>query len=335
MKDAWRDARVIALDNLKRRGSELNLPRLREGRVEFIHGDIRNASDLDAAGAVGCVIECSAEPSVLAGYSDAPSYVVDTNLTGAVNCFEYARHHGASVLFISTSRVYPIAQLNAIRLKEGGSRFEFGQDGGVPGISKEGIAEQFPLEGARSLYGATKLCAELILAEYRSMYGIKAVVNRCGLVAGPWQMGKADQGVVVLWAARHLWGGELEYIGYGGAGKQVRDVLHVEDLTRLIVYELGHLDELDGELFNVGGGTLGSVSLSELTALCQRVTGQKLHIGQRHETRAGDVPWYVTDNRRVMERTGWCLEKGIETVVKDIVEWLQREERSVRPIVGK
>ena len=97
------------------------------------------------------------------------------------------------------------------------------------------------------------------------MYGLRAVINRCGVISGPWQMGKVDQGFVVLWLSRHLFGGPLSYMGFGGHGLQVRDVLHVDDLYDLIVRQLNGLNEYSGSLFNVGGGMASSVSLRELT----------------------------------------------------------------------
>ncbi len=90
---------VVALDNLKRRGSELNLPRLRAGGVGFVHGDIRNIEDLDAVGEMDLLLECSAEPSVLAGYGESPLYVIQTNLNGTVNCLEIARKHKMDTVF--------------------------------------------------------------------------------------------------------------------------------------------------------------------------------------------------------------------------------------------
>src|SRR3954468_21600271 len=122
---AWR---VLAFDNLKRRGSELNLGRLREAGVAFVHGDIRSPGDLDAVGHVDAIVECSAEPSVMAGVDGAPGYLVETNLVGAYHCLELARREGAQVVFLSTSRVYPIARLEALVLHETESRFELASE---------------------------------------------------------------------------------------------------------------------------------------------------------------------------------------------------------------
>ena len=316
------DCRVIALDNLKRRGSELNLPRLRAGGVEFVHGDVRCPADLESCGPCDLLIECSAEPSVLAGYGGSPAYVTDANLIGAINCLEHARRHGSDFVFLSTSRVYPMAAINQLALVETDTRFEIAAEQPFPGVGPAGISEDFPLAGARSLYGATKLCAELLIAEYVEMYGLRAVVNRCGVIAGPWQMGRVDQGVTALWVARHVYGGALKYIGYGGTGKQVRDVLHVDDLLRLVRVEAARMDTLKGRVLNAGGGRAVSASLREMTALCEAVAGRSIEIGSDPETRAADVPVYITDNRRVTEATGWRPEKGVLEIIEDIHRWI-------------
>src|SRR5581483_4411597 len=238
--------RVIALDNLKRRGSELNLPRLAAAGIEFRHGDVRTPGDLEAIDALDVLIECSAEPSVMAGRDGQIRYVVDSNLTGCVNCLEVARRTGAAFVFLSTSRVYPTAALSALRYTVRGRRFELADAQAVPGASARGIAEDFPLTGARTLYGATKLACELLIAEYTEMFGLRAVINRCGVVSGPWQMGHAEQGVFAHWLIAHAFRKPLAYIGYGGAGHQVRDVLHVADLAELIQRQLAQPDRLGG-----------------------------------------------------------------------------------------
>ncbi len=319
-------ARVIALDNLKRRGSELNVPRLQGAGVEFVHGDVRQASDLDAVGRVDALIECSAEPSVLAGYGGSPRYVIDTNLSGTVNCLEFAREHSAAVIFLSTSRIYPIEALNQLPCREAETRFE------LTGCA--GIAEDFSLAGTRSMYGATKLASELILQEYVAMYDLNAVVNRCGVIAGPWQFGKVDQGVVALWVARHLWGDSLTYIGFGGTGKQVRDLLHIDDLYDLVTTQLDQINEIRGETFNVGGGRRCSVSLRELTALCCEHTGRQIPIESEPQTRPADLRIYLTDTSKVRARMAWEPQRTVADIVVETSAWLRAQAAELRPILG-
>jgi len=328
-------ATVIAFDNLKRRGSELALPRLRAGGVEFIHGDVRSMDDLTGAGPTNIMIEASAEPSVHAGYGGDPNYVVHTNLFGAANCLEFARRHGSDFVFLSTSRVYSIEALRGLPMKKNASRFVLRSGVQQAGVSAAGISEGFSLDGHRSLYGTTKLAAELLIEEYRVMYGMRAVINRCGVISGPWQMGKVDQGFVVLWLARHLFGGPLSYMGFGGDGLQVRDVLHVDDLYDLIVRQLNGLDEFSGGLFNVGGGMANSLSLRELTSISQKLSGRKIEIGRIAETRDADIPFYVSDCQAVTSMTGWKQQRSLDQVLEDVWRWLVDERAQLEPILSQ
>ncbi len=333
-KRSHADSRVIALDNLKRRGSELNIPRLKDNGIEFIHGDIRNKEDLEPAGDVDMMIECSAEPSVLAGFNSSPDYLINTNLMGTVNCLEYARRKDAGFIFLSSSRVYPVKAINGLNYVEMPTRFELADDQPVKGASREGFTEELPLEGARTLYGATKLCSELVLKEYVDMYGLKGVVNRCGVLTGPWQMGKVDQGVIVLWVAMHHYKKSLSYIGYGGTGKQVRDILHVHDLYRLLDIEITDIDRHSGETYNVGGGRQTSVSLQELTALCRRHTGNVIPVGGVPEDRIGDIRIYITNNDKVTQRTGWRPEISVDRIIEEISAWIGENSDRLKPILA-
>ena len=333
MKCAHADAEVIAFDNLKRRGSELALPRLRKAGVSFVHGDIRSTEDVQSVGAFDVLIDCAAEPSVHAGYGGDPRYLINTNLIGTFNALEAARQHGSVVVFLSSSRIYPIASLRALPLEVVGDRYVIAAGQKGAGWSEAGISTDFPLGGARSLYGASKLSAELLVEEYRSTYGLRTVVNRCGVLTGPWQMGKVDQGFLVLWAARHLYGGALTYMGFGGAGIQVRDMLHVADLHELVESQLKQLDACDGAVFNVGGGMEVSVSLRELTALCAKHSGNTLSVAQDASTRAADIPYYVTDNAGVTARTGWKPKRSVDDILDDVFRWLSEHRAELEPIL--
>jgi CDP-paratose 2-epimerase len=333
LKKLHSDWQIICFDNLRRRGSELNLSRLKALEIEFIHGDIRSPSDLDPIVLnVTTIIDCSAEPSVLAGFS-SPQYVLQTNLVGTINILELARQTQARLLFLSTSRVYPIAPLKSLRLKELPTRFEIAPEQQIAGISPLGVAEDFPLPGHRSLYGATKLASELLIEEYREAYGLQAIIDRCGVITGPWQMGKVDQGVFVLWAAAHYFQKPLHYIGYGGTGKQVRDLLHVADLATLIDYQLCHFADLDGEIFNVGGGTDNSLSLVETTQLCQSIIDRSTSIAITPEERAGDIPIFITDSSKVMARTGWRPTIDPEATLQSIYDWIVENEAILKSVL--
>jgi CDP-paratose 2-epimerase len=318
----------IVLDNLYRRGSELNLPRLEEAGVEFVKGDVREPQDLMALPQFDAILECSAEPSVMSGVDGDTGYLVHTNLTGAYNCLELARRDGAFFLFLSTSRVYPVEPQVDLSLEEAETRFELAAAQDVPGVSPAGISEQFPLEGARTLYGATKLAAELLIAEYRGL-GVPAVIDRCGVIAGPWQMGKVDQGVFTHWMLAHHFRNPLSYIGFGGHGKQVRDLLHVEDLVDLVERQLLDPAKWDGQTVNAGGGRECSLSLLETTAICRRLTGNEVPLTPVAETRQGDVPIYLSDCARLFELDAWRPHRSAEQVLADIHEWIAADPERI------
>jgi CDP-paratose 2-epimerase len=320
---------IVALDSLHRRGSELNLPRLRDAGVQFVHADVRHIADLEAAGRFDALVECSAEPSVLAAVGGAGRFVVETNLMGAYHCLELAARHGAQVVFLSTSRVYPVAPLESLRWEEHETRFAWCDDQDLPGASAAGISEQFPLNGARTLYGATKLAAELLIAEYQDSYEIPAVINRCGVIAGPWQMGKVDQGVFTHWLLSHLRGHSLNYIGYGGNGKQVRDVLHIADLVELLDLQLVSPDSWAGRTVNVGGGLDNTLSLVETTQLCRELTGRQVEVTPSGDARPGDLRLYVSDCRALFEHTSWRPRRDPRVTLEDTWRWMLDNEALV------
>ncbi len=328
-KRKYPQLKVIAMDSLKRRGSELNLPRLQENNIKFMHADIRNPEDLVFNFGVNLVIECSAEPSVLAGYAN-PQYVINTNLMGTLNCLELCRKHKAGIIFLSTSRVYPYQAINDIKTVETETRFEWKSPEDIPGCSSRGIAEGFTLGGPRTLYGATKLSSELLLEEYISSYGLKGVINRCGVIAGPWQFGKVDQGVFTYWMLAHYFKQPLKYIGFGGGGKQVRDLLHVEDLFHLIDLEASNLARINGNIYNIGGSKAISLSLLEATRLCQKITGNKIQIGREPKIRPGDIKIYLSDNRRAKEALGWSPRISSGVILQDIYSWIRRNQKQLK-----
>jgi CDP-paratose 2-epimerase len=333
LKDTYQNYKITCLDNLKRRGSELNVPRLKESGIDFLHGDIRNKEDLEGIKDIDVLIEASAEPSVLAGLDSTPDYLVNTNLVGTINCLNLSVKHKAKFIFLSTSRIYPIKHLEDIKYTESDTRFEVSENQVLTGISKHGLSEKFPLDGYRSLYGATKLASELLIQEYNHFYQLPAVINRCGVLTGPWQMGKVDQGVIVLWAARHFWKKPLSYIGFGGEGKQVRDILHVYDLFRLIDWQLRNIEKVNGEIYNVGGGREVSVSLQELTEICEQVSGNKIPITKVSENRQADIPIYLSDNSKIGQLSGWKPEIKPIQILDEITKWIEAHEKDLANIL--
>jgi CDP-paratose 2-epimerase len=325
---------VVIMDNLRRRGSEWNLDRLRSEGVNFVHGDIRNPGDLDSIeGTFDVLIEASAEASVHAGIKDSPRYVLDTNLLGALNCLDFARQRCEGVVFLSSSRVYSIKPLTQLPLVKLPTRFELSDNCNIAGISSNGILESFPCNAPRSYYGASKLAAEVLCQEYASYGGLSVVINRCGVIAGPGQFGTTDQGVFTLWVARHYFGRPLKYTGFGGKGLQVRDLLHPDDLCELVGRQLKSLNLVSGHTFNVGGGRSGSVSLQEFTQLCQKATGREVDIAEDPSTSPVDIPWYVTDHTQVTSLLDWAPQRDPNQIVCDITQWIRVNENNLARIL--
>ena len=334
-KQYYTDSEVYCLDNLSRRGSEVNLQKVLAAGGQFVHGDVRVKTDFDRIPAVDIVIDAAAEPSVLAGKVPGElENLIDTNLNGTINTLYFAKKHQAAIIFLSTSRVYPYDTLAEANLVASPKRFNLSNDQALKGLSEQGVAENYPLEGLRSLYGATKLASEYFIQEFAHNFGLPAVINRCGVLSGPYQMGKIDQGVIVLWMAKHFWKGRLGYIGYGGLGQQARDVLHVRDLFRLVQWQIANLGLQKGQIFNVGGGLDNTVSLAELTDLCTQITGNTIEMGSSLENRPGDLPIYITDNSKITEFSGWKPEITVPTLLQEVHDWFIADEASLKAILA-
>lgn len=333
LKEKYPKYEIIAFDNLKRRGSELNLADFKEQGIEFVHGDIRNAEDLNAIEGFDVLIEASAEPSVMSGLNSDPTYVINNNLYGSINCFNVCLKNKAKLIFLSTSRVYPIQNIENAAFVEEETRFSFSDVQSELGISSAGISEAFTLSGARSFYGTTKLASELFIQEYSAFYNLDAAITRFGVIAGPRQMGKTDQGVVTLWMAKHYWKQSLKYIGYGGLGKQVRDILHIEDLVDLIDIQIHNISKFNGKVFNAGGGRDSSVSLLEMTKICEDISGNKIQIGSETENRPADLRIYITDNSKIEREIGWKPKKTATEIFADIHQWINKNEKQLENIL--
>ena len=324
---ATRGMDVVCLDNFSRRGSEYLAERVISAGCRVVRGDVRCPEDLAKIAGADVLVECSAEPSVLVGSRGGDArYLMNVNLVGALNCFEWAREHRSGVVFMSTSRVYPIHRIHSAKYRESETRFQLVEAG--QGLSSQGVSVDCPLDGVRSLYGASKLAAEIVLAEYSAAYDLPCIINRCGVIAGPWQLGKVDQGVFTYWLANHYFKKPLKYIGFGGSGKQVRDLLHVDDLCDLIGRQIQALPNHRAERFNVGGGLAGSLSLMETTGLCREITGNVVEISSEATERPFDLPWYVTDNGNTGEVFGWTPQYTPQDILVSTYEWLKAHEQA-------
>ncbi|MDX1737076.1 MAG: NAD-dependent epimerase/dehydratase family protein [Alphaproteobacteria bacterium] len=332
LKQAYPEAEILAVDNLYRRGSEKILPRLAQFGIEHRNIDVRDRARVSELPAFDLLIECSAEPSVKAGVGENPTYMLDTNILGAINCIEIARKYDAKVIFLSTSRVYSIETLSSLPLKESENRFVLDlEDHPHPvGVSEFGIDTSFNTVGYRSLYGASKLSAEQIYQEYANTYNMRICILRSGVIAGPWQLGKTDQGFVSHWCASFLRKAKLNYIGFGGTGKQVRDILHIDDLAQLVLMLVEQDLGFDAKPYQIGGGLVGNISLLELTNICKEISGINIAFGHVEETHPTDIPFYISDSREIEALLGWKPSCDARRVVIDIFEWLEENSQFLR-----
>lgn len=324
---------VVVLDNLTRKGSSLNLGLLQDHGVEFIKGDIRNSADLAPIDG-DLIIACAAEPSVMAGINSSPRYVIETNLLGTLQSLEWARERGAAIYFFSSSRIYPLNHVGSIPVFEGETRFEWNAEESnfKKHLGRDGIKLGFPTDGVKSMYGTTKLSSEDLIREYAHSYDLPSMITRFGVVSGAGQMGQAQQGVLAFWAGKHFFEQSLVYKGFGGAGKQVRDFLPIEDLCALVVKQLGQVPESRAVLYQAAGGRDFSVSLMELTKICQEVTGNKVLINSVAESHQNDLPILMLDSSTARRDFDWEPTITARDLVGRIYEWLVSNESALRPI---
>lgn len=329
--EATPGAVVTVLDSLRRRGSETNRPELERLGVRVRHGDVRIAGDVDAVGPFDWLVDAAAEPSVLAGTGTGTGRreLVDHNLVGTINLLEAAARHGAGVVLVSTSRVYSIAALVSLPLGEraprGAAAHAIDESRPLPpGVGPAGVTEAFSTAAPVSLYGATKLAGELLALEYAHAVGTPLVIDRCGVMAGAGQFGRADQGIFSWWI--HAWAARrpLSFIGYGGRGLQVRDCLHPDDLAALVHQQMATARGGAPEVGNVSGGAASATSLAELSAWCAGRLGPHA-VGAVAETRPFDVPWLVLDHGLVTARHGWRPTRTAHDIFEEIAEHAQRE----------
>src|SRR6267142_3341343 len=237
---------LIGLDNLSRAGSHLNVEPLRQRGVKLIHADLRSPSDLESIAKVDWIVDAAANPSVLAGIDGTTSsrQVIEHNLYGTVNLLELAKRYRAGFILLSTSRVYSIGSLSKIPVAVNEGRFEPDGQGSLPrGVSSHGIGENFSTSPPLSLYGSSKLASECVALEYGETFEFPVWINRCGVLAGAGQFGRADQGIFSFWINAYLRRASLQYIGFDGAGHQTRDCLHPRDLVPALQRQLGAIEK--------------------------------------------------------------------------------------------
>lgn len=311
---------IFGVDNLIRAGAHLNRADLQQRGVRVWHGDVRLASDWESLPAADWLIDAAANPSVLAGVDGLSSsrQLLEHNLGGTLNALEYCKRHRAGFLLLSTSRVYSVDALAGLPMRESGAAFEL--DGSKPlpaGVSAAGIQEDFSTAPPLSLYGNSKLCSELLALEYGAAFDFPVWINRCGVLAGAGQFGRADQGIFSFWI--HSWraGRPLKYLGFGGRGCQVRDALHPRDLLSVITAQIRTPEQPGPRVFHLGGGPANAMSLAQLSAWCVQRFGPR-EVAREGGVRPYDLPWVIMDCARAQAVWRWSPETKLTETLDEI-----------------
>ncbi len=324
---------LLGLDNFIRPGSEHNRAALKARGVRLYHGDLRQASDLEAVPPADWVIDAAANPSVLAGVDGRTSsrQLVEHNLVGTIQLLEYCKAHRAGFTLLSTSRVYSIAPLAALPTRVQDSAFVPDERQTLPaGVTAAGVAETFSTQPPISLYGATKLASEALALEYGETFGLPVFINRCGVLAGAGQFGRADQGIFAYWINSWLRRRPLRYIGFDGLGHQVRDCLHPRDLLPALEKQLAAPAMPAGDrVANFAGGASSAMSLRQLSAWCAAQFGAH-DVGVDAKPRPFDIPWMVLDSTKARTLWQWQPRTPVTAILDEIAvharahpEWLE------------
>jgi CDP-paratose 2-epimerase len=317
---------VAGMDNLIRPGSETNRPRIEKLGVEFVHGDLRSASDLAGMPRCDWVIDAAANPSVLAGLAGTGSSrrLFEHNLSAFGNVLEYCREHKAGLLLLSSSRIYSIPELTSIPLCVRDKAFALDPAAALPrGLTANGIGVDFSTEAPVSLYGATKLASEIMALEYGAVFDFPVWITRCGVLAGAGQFGTPAQGIFAYWVNAHLRRQPLRYIGFNGSGHQARDAFHPRDLTALMVAQMRTARSGGKRVYTAGGGPANTMSLAQMTAWCDARFGRHVPAVDR-APRAYDIPWMAMDNTEATRDFGWQIDMPLSAILEGIAQHAER-----------
>ena len=312
---------VVLFDNLGRAGVEQNLEWLRAqhgGRAQFTKGDVRDATLVEKTmRRADIVFHLAAQVAVTTSVAD-PQEDFSINAQGTLNVLEAARKQRPApiVLYTSTNKVY--GGLDHVKVVERSSRYEFEN---LP----HGVSESCPLD-FHSPYGCSKGTADQYVHDYHRIYGVPTIVFRMSCIYGPHQFGTEDQGWVAHFALTGLRGGRLTIYG---DGKQVRDLLYVEDLVELMNRACANIDRTAGQIYNVGGGPAHTTSVwTELQSPLKQLLG-KLPPVEYGEFRPGDQRIYVSDIRKAQEQLGWTPRVGVVDGLRRMVEAWQSDKRAL------
>lgn len=311
---------LCIFDSLYRHGSQSNLQWLRtQGKFEFLHGDIRNANDVQRLVArvrPDAIFHLAGQVAMTTSIAD-PRMDFEVNAMGTLNLLEAVRAHAseAVVIYSSTNKVY--GDLEQYAYEESATRY-------VCVEHPNGFDETTPLD-FHSPYGCSKGSADQYLRDYHRIFGVKTIVFRHSSMYGGRQFATADQGWIGWFcqmAAETRAGLRKDPFTISGNGKQVRDVLHGEDMISLYFSTLTHADAAAGQAFNIGGGTANSLSLLELFALLEREIVQPLDY-TKVPPRESDQRVFIADIGKINRIAGWRPKISAQAGVSKMLAWVE------------
>lgn len=310
---------VFSLDNLSRKGSKYNLKLLKDLKIKNFKIDIANVKKINLLPKFDIIIDCCAEAAVEVSRKDIDK-VIDTNLIGTINILKKIKKDNSKIIFLSSSRVNSIDSINKIFRKH-----NFKNELKINKL----IDENFETRSPKSIYGLTKHASEMFIEEFSFAFNIKYIINRFGVVSGPLQFGKQDQGFISLWIWRHITKKNLKYIGFGGFGNQVRDVLHIKDLCEIINIQIKKFNSIHNKIFTIGGSSKNTVSLKKLTKICEKITKNTIKFTKIKKTSIYDIPYFVTSNKIIFKTYNWMPKKNINDIISDTYHWLSNQRKII------
>lgn len=322
-KELIKDYDLLLLDNFYRYGSKINQSYLKKLNLKILNIDINNKIKLNKIDFnPDIIIHLASETSVSFGLNSDPSYLLKTNTIGLQNILEKFKKKNLIFIFLSTSRVYSIDDLNKIGLKSNNQRYT-PLKSRLEGLNELGINESFSTNGRKSFYGLSKIFSEDLLKEYSFIYDMKIIINRCGLISGYHQWGKFSQGIMSYAVLSFLNNKEFNITGFNGTGLQVRDFLNVKDLLSLIKSQIKNVKSDNFKIFNVGGGINNSFSINELLISIENILGHKIKINRIKRSHSNDIPFYISDISKVKREFNWEPKNNLYDTINDLVDFIK------------
>ena len=310
LKKKIKNLQILSVDNLSKSYSKYNQKILLKNKIINKKINLGKFHSLEKIKfRADFIIDCSAEPAVEISRKKVVK-VIESNFLSTLNILEKSKEDNSKIIFISSSRVYPI-------------KISFGKFKKYKKFKKHfPYSEKADFSEQKSIYGFTKYSSEKLIEEYNLSNNVKYIINRCGLISGPGQYGKVEQGLISLWMWRHLNKINVTYLGHGGKGDQLRDVLFIEDFCKLILKQLKSYKLFENKLFCVGGGKRNVIKLKQLTKMCKTITNNKVKVLQKSKTSIYDIPYYVTSLKKIKKLCGWEPKVDLNKGLKEIYNWM-------------